>query len=82
MNTMIGSGFVAASVTVAARRSPSCRSDFPLTESDMLIGEDYMHARRFWLSYATKMLFVQPLRRVPSITLHSARLLSYTVDHY
>lgn len=35
---------------------------FPLTESDMLIGEDYMHARRFWLSYSTKTLFLQRLR--------------------
>jgi predicted aspartyl protease len=39
--------------------------DSPLTESDMLLGEDYMHARRFWLSYATKTLFVQPLRMTP-----------------
>lgn len=33
--------------------------DFPASEADMLIGEDYMHARRFWLSYATRTLFIQ-----------------------
>jgi predicted aspartyl protease len=52
--------------------------DYPLTESDMLIGEDYMHARRFWLSYATKILFIQPLRiRPPPSKPHSIRALSY-----
>jgi predicted aspartyl protease len=33
--------------------------DFPASEADMLIGEDYMHAHRFWLSYATQTLFIQ-----------------------
>jgi hypothetical protein len=33
--------------------------DFPTSEADMLIGEDYMHAHRFWLSYATQTLFIQ-----------------------
>jgi len=35
--------------------------DFPASEADMLIGEDYMRAHRFWLSYATKTLFIQRL---------------------
>ena len=34
--------------------------EFPLGEADMLIGEDYMRSRRFWLSYATRTLFVRP----------------------
>jgi predicted aspartyl protease len=34
------------------------RLDFPLGEADMLIGEDYMASRRFWLSYATRTLFI------------------------
>ena len=29
-------------------------------QADMLIGEDYMQTRRFWLSYATAVLFIQP----------------------
>ena len=29
------------------------------TEADMLLGEDYMRTRRFWLSYATKTLYIQ-----------------------
>lgn len=33
--------------------------DFPASEADMLIGEDYMRAHRFWLSYATQTLFIQ-----------------------
>jgi hypothetical protein len=32
--------------------------DFPLGEADLLIGEDYMRAHRFWLSYATNTLFI------------------------
>jgi hypothetical protein len=34
--------------------------DFPLGEADLLIGADYMRSRRFWLSYATLTLFIQP----------------------
>lgn len=45
--------------------------DFPLTESDMLIGEDYMNSRRFWLSYSTRMLYIQHLRVAPSVRLSS-----------
>jgi predicted aspartyl protease len=37
-------------------------ADIPLGEADMLIGEDYIHTRRFWLSYATKTLFIQSQR--------------------
>jgi predicted aspartyl protease len=33
--------------------------DFPVIEADLLIGEDYMRGRRFWLSYATETLFIQ-----------------------
>jgi len=32
--------------------------DFPLGEADLLIGEDFMRTRRFWLSYATGALFI------------------------
>jgi predicted aspartyl protease len=35
-------------------------ADYPPYEADMLIGEDYMAQRRFWISYATKTLFIQP----------------------
>jgi predicted aspartyl protease len=45
--------------------------DFPLTESDMLIGEDYMHIRRFWLSYSTNTLFIQRLRMPQGVRLSS-----------
>jgi predicted aspartyl protease len=34
--------------------------DLPAFDADMLIGEDYMQTRRFWLSYATAVLFIQP----------------------
>jgi hypothetical protein len=34
--------------------------DLPAFDADMLIGEDYMQTRRFWLSYATGALFIQP----------------------
>ncbi|WP_241911638.1 aspartyl protease family protein [Telmatospirillum siberiense] len=40
--------------------------DFPATEADMLIGEDYMRAHRFWLSYATRTLFIQADGRIAS----------------
>lgn len=33
--------------------------DFPAAEADMLLGEDYMHLRRFWLSYSTHKLYIQ-----------------------
>lgn len=41
--------------------------DFPATEADMLIGEDYMHARRFWISYQTQVLFIQPRKTPPTV---------------
>jgi tetratricopeptide (TPR) repeat protein len=31
----------------------------PLLEADMLLGHDYMRSKRFWISYATKTVFVQ-----------------------
>lgn len=34
--------------------------DLPVGDAEMLIGEDYMLTRRFWLSYATGTLFIQP----------------------
>jgi predicted aspartyl protease len=57
-----------AEIKIGREAFPGPRIDvvnFPLTESDMLIGEDYMHARRFWLSYSTKRLFIQRLRMLP-----------------
>lgn len=33
--------------------------DFPVTDADMLLGENYMHSRRFWLSYSTGTIFIQ-----------------------
>jgi predicted aspartyl protease len=33
--------------------------DFPTNEADMLIGGDYVRDRRFWLSYATRTLFIR-----------------------
>jgi predicted aspartyl protease len=34
-------------------------ADLPAGEAEMLLGEDYMRPRRFWLSYATQTLFIQ-----------------------
>jgi predicted aspartyl protease len=33
--------------------------DFPASDADALIGEDYMRNRRFWLSYSTGAIFIQ-----------------------
>jgi predicted aspartyl protease len=33
--------------------------DFHIPGVDMLLGEDYMRSRRFWLSYSMQMLYVQ-----------------------
>jgi hypothetical protein len=33
--------------------------DFPPNDADMLVGENYMNAHRFWLSYSTGTIFIQ-----------------------
>jgi predicted aspartyl protease len=41
-------------------RNPRAQiADFPANEAEMLIGESYMRARRFWISYRTQVLLVQ-----------------------
>ena len=34
-------------------------ADITIHDADMLVGENYMHARRFWLSYATGVILIQ-----------------------
>jgi hypothetical protein len=34
--------------------------EIPVVEADMVLGEDFMRTRRFWLSYATHTLYMQP----------------------
>jgi predicted aspartyl protease len=48
------------------RNVPLDVADFTQADVDVLIGDDYMHRRRFFLSYSTATLFIQVVRTAPA----------------
>jgi hypothetical protein len=58
-----------STMTVGAERFQKPRfvvTDLPQDISDMIIGVDFLHARRVWISYLSRMVYIaRPQRRVP-----------------
>ncbi len=77
--SVIGAGDVVANLSVhrfqtfkigeeTLRDIPIGILEVSLLGADMLLGRDYMGTGRFWISHATRTLFVQPGSRIPAVT--------------